>query len=153
MIKLSAAALTCARQPGYSALLFTDVKTPAEHATARMTAAEDLTQMGLTVRSEHIFFGTPSGRQSERITMAVVAQPNEGADRWLRSVLSGRPLDGSAMMLSHPFTSDLGIILVTSPEFSRKIAQQKRHCRAKPMHTTHRGIVWPASKAWQGIAI
>ena len=54
MIKLSAAALTCARQPGYSALLFTDVKTPTEHATARMTAAEDLTQMGLTVRSEHI---------------------------------------------------------------------------------------------------
>ena len=97
MIKLSAAALTCARQPGYSALLFTDVKTPTEHATARMTAAEDLTQMGLTVRSEHIFFGTPSGRQSERITMAVVAQPNEGADRWLRSVLSGRPLDGSAV--------------------------------------------------------
>ena len=35
MIKLSAAALTCARQPGYSALLFTDVKTPPEHATAR----------------------------------------------------------------------------------------------------------------------
>ena len=40
----------------------------------------------------------------------------------------------------HPFTSDPGIILVTSPEFSRKIAQQKRHCRAKPTHTTHRGI-------------
>ena len=53
--------------------------------------------MGLNVRSEHIFFGTPSGRQSERITMAVVAQPNNGADRWLRSILSGRPLDGSAM--------------------------------------------------------
>ena len=44
-------------------------------------------------------------------------------------------------------------IPVTSPEFSGKIAQQKRHCRAKPAHTTHRGIVWPASKAWQGIAI
>ena len=41
----------------------------------------------------------------------------------------------------HPFTSDLGIILVTSPEFPKKIAQQKRHCRAKPTHTTHRGIV------------
>ena len=43
-------------------------------------------------------------------------------------------------------------LLVTSPEFHRKIAQQKRHCRAKPMHTTHRGIVWPASKAWQARA-
>ena len=42
MIKLSAAALTCARQPGYSELLFSDVKTPPEQATARMTAAEDL---------------------------------------------------------------------------------------------------------------
>ena len=29
--------------------------------------------------------------------MAVVAQPNDGADRWLRSVVSGRPLDGTAM--------------------------------------------------------
>ena len=50
----------------------------------------------------------------------------------------------------HPFTSDPGIILVTSPEFPRKIAQQKRHCRAKPTHNTQ-GIVWPTSKAWQGI--
>ena len=29
--------------------------------------------------------------------MAVVAQHNDGADRWLRSVVSGRPLDGSVM--------------------------------------------------------
>ena len=29
--------------------------------------------------------------------MTVVAQPNDGAGRWLRSVVSGRPLDGTAM--------------------------------------------------------
>ena len=29
--------------------------------------------------------------------MAVVAQHNDGADRWLRSVVSGRPLDGTAI--------------------------------------------------------
>ena len=29
--------------------------------------------------------------------MAVVAQHNDGAGRWLRSVVSGRPLDGTAM--------------------------------------------------------
>ena len=29
--------------------------------------------------------------------MAVVAQHNDGADRWLRSIVSGRPRDGSVM--------------------------------------------------------
>ena len=29
--------------------------------------------------------------------MAVIAQSNDGTGRWLRSVLSGRPLDGSVM--------------------------------------------------------
>ena len=29
--------------------------------------------------------------------MAVVAQHNDGADRWLRSIVSGRLLDGSVM--------------------------------------------------------
>ena len=35
--------------------------------------------------------------------MAVVAQPNDGADRWLRSVVSGRPLDGTAMQTAGNF--------------------------------------------------
>lgn len=48
----------------------------------------------------------------------------------------------------HPFIPVM--IPVTSPEFHRKIAQQKRHCRAKPTHNTQ-GVVWPTSKAWQGI--
>ena len=29
--------------------------------------------------------------------MAVVAQHNDGADRWLRSIVSGRPLGGSVI--------------------------------------------------------
>ena len=98
MIKLSAAALAYARQPGYSALLFTDVKPPTGQSAAyTQAAADDLSQMGLTVLNQNIFFGQVTGRRSERTTMAVVAQTNDGADRWLRSIVSGRPLDGSAM--------------------------------------------------------
>ena len=53
--------------------------------------------MGLAVLTENIFYGKPTGRRSERTTMAVVAQHNDGADRWLRSIVSGRPLDGSVI--------------------------------------------------------
>ena len=35
--------------------------------------------------------------------MAVVAQSNNNADHWLRSVLSGRPLDGSCMQTAASF--------------------------------------------------
>ena len=35
--------------------------------------------------------------------MAVVAQSNDGADHWLRGVLSGRPLDGSVMQTAASF--------------------------------------------------
>ena len=98
MIPLSAAAIAYARQPNFSALIFSDVKPPTGQSAAYMqSAADDLQQMGLTVQAEHIFFGTPSGRRSERTTMAVVAQHNDGADRWLRTIISGRPLDGSVM--------------------------------------------------------
>ena len=48
--------------------------------------------MGLVALNQHTFFGKPTGRRSERTTMAVVAQVNDGAGRWLRSVVSGRPL-------------------------------------------------------------
>ena len=98
MMPLSAAALAYARQPGFSALVFSDVKPPTGQSAAyKQAAADDLQQMGLAVLTENIFFGKPTGRRSERTTMAVVAQHNDGADRWLRSIVSGRPLDGSVM--------------------------------------------------------
>ena len=98
MISLSAAALAYARQPGFSALIFSDVKPPTGQSAAyKQSAADDLQQMGLTVLMENIFFGKPTGRRSERTTMAVVAQYTDGTDRWLRSILSRRPLDGSVM--------------------------------------------------------
>ena len=92
MIKLSTAALAYARQPGFHALIFSDVKPPTGQAAAyKQAAADDMHGMGLTVLTENIFYGKPTGRRSERTTMAVIAQHNDGADRWLRSVLSGRP--------------------------------------------------------------
>ena len=98
MISLSAAALAYARQPAFSALIFSDVKPPTGQSAAyKQSAADDLQQMGLTVLTENIFFGKATGRRSERTTMAIVAQHTDGADRWLRSILSGRPLGGSVM--------------------------------------------------------
>ena len=100
VIKPSAAALAYARQPGFSALVFSDVKPPTGQSAAyTQEAADDLSQMGLTYTAltQDIFFGKVTGRRSERTTMAVVAQANDGADRWLRAVVSGRPLDGSVM--------------------------------------------------------
>ena len=104
MIKLSAAALGYARQPGFHALIFSDVKPPTGPAAAyKQSAAADMHEMGLTVATENIFFGKTTGRRSERTTMAVVAQSNDGADHWLRGVLSGRPLDGSVMQTAASF--------------------------------------------------
>ena len=99
MIKLSAAALSCAQRPGFKALLFSDVKAPAEGAqsAACSEAAADLTKMGLTVLTQHIFYGKAIGRRSERTTMAAVVKVEDEADRWLRSIANGRPLDGSAL--------------------------------------------------------
>ena len=53
--------------------------------------------MGLVARTEDIFFGTPMGRSSDRTTMAVVAEINNDADRYLRMIVNGRPLAGSAV--------------------------------------------------------
>ena len=39
--------------------------------------------MGLVALTEGIFYGKPTGRSSERTTMAVVVQINDDADRWL----------------------------------------------------------------------
>ena len=57
----------------------------------------NMQQMGLTVLTQNIYLGKPTGPRSERVTMAVIAQPNDEADRWLRSIMSGRPLDGAVM--------------------------------------------------------
>ena len=102
MIPLSVAARAYARQPNFSALLLTDVKPPTgQLAACKQAAADDLGRMGLTVLTEHIFFGTPAGR-SQRTTMAVAAQVGE-VDRWLQSVVSGRPLGGSVMQSAENF--------------------------------------------------
>ena len=104
MIKLSAAALAYARQLGFSALVFSDVKTPTGQSAAyKQAAADDLSQMGLVALNEHIFYGKPTGRSSERTAIAVVAQINDGADRWFRSVVGGRPLAGSVMQAAGGF--------------------------------------------------
>ena len=71
VIPFSAAALAYAHQPGFAALIFSDVKPPTGQSAAyKQPAADDLQQMGLTVRPENIFFGKPTGRRSERTTMA-----------------------------------------------------------------------------------
>ena len=80
------------------------MKTPTGQAAGyKQTAADDLSQMGLVALTENIFYGKPSGRSSERTTMAVVAQINDDADRWLRSVVGGRPLAGSVMQAAGSF--------------------------------------------------
>ena len=53
--------------------------------------------MGLIAKARDIFLGPNVGRDSSRTTMAVVAQANDEADRFLRMVVSGRPLCGSVM--------------------------------------------------------
>ena len=70
MIELSAAALAYARQPGFSALVFSDVKTPTESAAYTQAAADDLSQMGLTVLTQ----------TSSSARLLVVAR---NARRWL----------------------------------------------------------------------
>ena len=105
VIKLSIAALANARKPGFSAFIFSDVKTPTGNSAAyKQAAADDLGQMGLVARTEGIFYGKPTGRNSERTTMAVVAEViNDDADRWLRSIVGGRPLAGSVMQAAEHF--------------------------------------------------
>jgi len=81
-------ALTNARKPGFSALVFSDVKKiPASNsADYKQAAAEDLGRMGLTARTQDIFYGRPTGRDSDRKTMAmkVVAEADDDADRFVQ---------------------------------------------------------------------
>ena len=59
MIPLSAAALAYARQPGFSALIFSDVKPPTGQSAAyKQSAADDLQQMGLAVLTEKSFLAS-----------------------------------------------------------------------------------------------
>ena len=51
------------------------MKTPTGNSAAyKQAAADDLSQMGLVARTEGIFYGKPTGRNSERTTMAVVEE-------------------------------------------------------------------------------
>ena len=59
--------------------------------------------MGLVARAEGTFYGSPMGRGSDRTTMAVVAEINDDADRFLRSVVSVRPLSRSVMQAAANF--------------------------------------------------
>ena len=105
MMPLSVAALTNARKPNFSSLIFTDVKTPTGNsADYKQTAADDdLGRMGIVARTEDIFFSPPTGRSSERTTTAVVAEINNDADRYLRMIVNGRPLAGSVMQAAENF--------------------------------------------------
>ena len=104
MIRLSIAALANARKPGFSAFIFSDVKTPTGNsADCKQAAADDLGKMGLVARTEDIFYGKSTGRRSERTTMAVVAEVNDDADRHLRTIVGGRPLAGSVMQAAAHF--------------------------------------------------
>ena len=84
--------------------LLVDVNEPTGNAADyKHAAAEDLGRMGLVARVEDIFYGSPMGRGSDRTTMAVVAEINDDADRFLRSVVSGRPLSRSVMQTAANF--------------------------------------------------
>ena len=125
MIPLSVAALTNAGKPGFSALIFTDVKTPTGNsAEYKQTAADDLGQMGLVARTEDIFFGKPAGCSSEHTTMAVVAEVNNDADRYLRTIVGGRPLAGSVMQAAEHF----GAITMRDGSMTSTASPVRRQC-------------------------
>ena len=48
--------------------------------------AEDLGRMGLVAHTQDTFYGPATGRDSERTRMAVVAEANDDAGRFLRMV-------------------------------------------------------------------
>ena len=60
------------------------MKTPTGNsADYKQEAAEDLGRMDLVARAQGIFYGPATGRDSERTTMAVVAETNDDAERFL----------------------------------------------------------------------
>ena len=46
-------------------------------------------------RAEGIFFGSAMGRGSDRTAMAVVAEINDEAHRYLKMIVNGRPLSAA----------------------------------------------------------
>ena len=104
MVPIRIAALTNARKPNFSAHISSNVKAPTGNsADYKHAAAEDLGRMGLVARTEDIFHGPPMGRGSDRTTMAVVAEINDDAESFLRSVVSGWPLNRSVMQAAANF--------------------------------------------------
>ena len=105
MVPLSTAAPINARKPGFSALIFPDVQTPTGNsADYQQAAAGDISRMGLVSRTKGIFYGPATmGRGADRTTMAVVAEANDDAGRFLRIVVGSRPLSGSVTQAAKNF--------------------------------------------------
>ena len=78
--------------------------------------------MGLIARPQGTFYGPTAGRDSQRKTMAVVAEANDLADRFLRMVVNGRPLNSPVMQLASGE-------LVGGPEYSSEVASSLRNKR------------------------
>ena len=75
--------------------------------------------------TENIFSGKPTGRSSERTTMAVVAQINDDAGRWLRSVPTSSK--GSISSTGSPSMSTVGMCQPTdSASVSMKATGRRR---------------------------
>ena len=72
-------------------------------ADYKQAAAEDLGRIGLVARTQGIFYGPAAGRGADRTTMAVVAEVNDDADRFLRMVVGGWPLSGSVIQTAANF--------------------------------------------------
>ena len=83
------------------------MKTPTDNsADYKQAAAEDLGRMGLA-HTQGIIYGPVTGRDSDRTTVVVAAEANDGADRFLRMVVGDRPLSGSVMQAAEkPRTSE-----------------------------------------------
>ena len=132
MIPPSIAALTNARKPGFSALIFSDVKTPTSNSTDyKPAAAEDLDRMDLMARTQGIFYGPATGRDSERTTTAVFAEANDDANRFLRMVFGGRPLSGSVMQAAENIGASrcAAAACTLPPSSSRSMAMHMRSLR------------------------
>ena len=100
MIPLSISALTNARKPISTALIFSDVKAPTGNSAdyCKQAAVEDLGRMGLVAAPRSS--STVRRRAAARIARrwrSVVAKVNDDAGCFLQMVVGGRPLSGSVM--------------------------------------------------------
>ena len=92
--------------------------------------------MGLVARTEDIFHGKPTGCNSERTTMAVVAQINDDADRWLRSIVGGWPLAGSVLQAAAK--RDINAVMERPPARRDRIRDRRHWRRCRRPHGSSR---------------